>query len=169
MRNKAEYISIVCFGLFFMWRALKIEISKGSVVSARLVPIFIAGMIVVLGVLQIIAALVGGRTKNVKGNDSIRPQKHAESSVALYTRSVLRIILIPVVGFAYIWLFSAIGYLISTTIIIAFVLFLFGTRNLGKVAIIAVGTGASYYFIFIYLIGIYAPPGWLLNPQMLGF
>lgn len=168
VHDKAEYISIVCFGLFCIWQAFQIEISKGSVVNARLVPIFIAGMIVVLGVLQIIVALVAGRTKNVKGDDSSLLQKDAESSAALFTPSVLRIILIPVTGFVYIWLFSAIGYLIATTITIAFVLFLFGTRKPGKVAIIAVGGGVSYYFIFIYLIGIYAPPGWLFNLQMLG-
>jgi len=169
VRDKAEYILIACFGLFCMWQAFQIEISKDSVVSARLVPIGIAGMIVVLGVLQIIVALVTGRTKNVKGYDSILPQKNSESSAALHTPSVLRIIVIPVVGFVYIWLISSVGYLIATTIIIAFVLFLFGTRNPGKIAIISIGTGALYYFIFIYLIGIYAPPGWLLNLQMLGF
>ncbi|MCK4502197.1 MAG: hypothetical protein KAU22_04120, partial [Desulfuromonadales bacterium] len=96
VRDKAEYITIICFGLFCMLQAFQIETFESSMVSPRLVPVSIAGMIVVLGVLQIIVAWVAGRTKNVKGGDSSLPHEDAEGSTALHTPSVLRIIVIPV-------------------------------------------------------------------------
>ncbi len=169
-RDKAEYISIIFFGLFCLLLAFRIETSESTMVSPRLVPVCIAGLIVALGVLQFIVAWIGGRrTKNVKGGDSGLPHEDTEDSAAIHIPSVLRIIVIPVVGFAYIWLFSATGYLISTAIIMAFVLFLFGTKKPGKVAIIAVSAAVSYYFIFIYLIGTYVSPGWFINLGLPGY
>ena len=168
VHNKAEYISIVLFGLFCMWQAFQIETSESSMVGPRLVPVFISVMIVVLGVLQIIVAWAAGRTRNVKSANSSLSHEDAEDSAALRTTAVLRIIIIPVVGFVYIWLFAATGYVIATALIIAFVLFLFGTRKPARIAIIAVGAAVAYYFIFVYLIGIYAPPGWLFSLGVLG-
>ena len=72
------------------------------------------------------------------------------------------------IGFAYIWLFSATGYLIATAITMASLLVAFGTCNAGKVVVLTIVGTAAYYTIFIWLMGIYDPPGWLINLEMLG-
>lgn len=72
------------------------------------------------------------------------------------------------IGFAYIWLFSATGYLIATAIAMALLLVVFGTSSVGKVAVLTIGGTAAYYIIFIRLMGIYDPPGWLINLEVLG-
>ena len=87
---------------------------------------------------------------------------------ALSKPAVLRMAAIIVIGFAFIWLFSATGYLIATAIAIAPLLVVFGTRNAGKVAVLTIVGTAAYYIIFIRLMGIYNPPGWLINLEMLG-
>ena len=84
------------------------------------------------------------------------------------TAPIFRTLALVVIGFAYIWLFSASGYMIATGITMAVLLVLFGTRNPAKVAIITISGTAVYYLIFIWLIGIYDPPGWLINLEMLG-
>ena len=47
-------------------------------------------------------------------------------------------------------------------------LVVFNTRNAGKVAVLTIVGTAAYYIIFIRLMGIYDPPGWLINIEMLG-
>ena len=73
--------------------------------------------------------------------------------------AVFRMAAIIVIGFVYIWLFSATGYLIATAITMPSLLVVFGTRNAGKVAVLTIGGTAAYYIVFIWLMGVYDPPG----------
>jgi len=169
-RNKSEFfsaIAVICLGIFFLFQAYQVETVQRALIGPRLVPMNIAGMIVGLGILQFIVAWVGG-AENVKGCDSEPSLTAAEVSALVCTAPVFRTLALVVIGFAYIWLFSASGYMIATGITMALLLVLFGTRNPAKVAMITVSGTAVYYLIFIWLIGIYDPPGWLINLEMLG-
>lgn len=159
---KSELFSatvVIGLGIFGLFHAYSIESFQKVLIGPRPVPMTIAGMIIALGVLQFFIAWVG-RVKGGKANDG--------NSISLSNAAVLRKSCIIVFGFAYIWLFSATGYLIATAITMASLLIVFGTRNVGKVALLTIVGTAAYYTIFIWLMGIYDPAGWLINLEMLG-
>ena len=168
-RDKAEFLSaavVVGVGIFSLYLAYSIQsFQEGILLGPRLVPLAIAGLGIGLGVLQFTVAWVH-RVKSGKAGDSTFSGD--DKRPALSKTSVLRMAAILAIGFAYIWLFSAIGYLIATAIAMALLLIVFGTRNAGKVAVLTIGGTAVYYIIFIRLMGIYNPPGWLINLEMLG-
>ena len=136
-------------------------------VGPRLVPMTIAGLGIGLGVLQFIITRVR-RAKSGKAGDSTLSSTGNSNSPALSKIAVFRMVAVILIGFTFIWLFSAAGYLIATGIAIAALLVVFGNHNVGKVAMLTIGGTATYYIIFIRLMGIYAPPGWLINLEILG-
>ncbi len=159
---KSELFSaavVIALGFFCMFHAYSIESFQIVLIGPRPVPMTIAGMIIGFGVLQFFVAWVT-RVESGKVSDGKSP--------ALSNAAALRMAAIIVVGFAYIWLFSATGYLIATAITMASLLVVFGTRNAGKVAVLTIVGTAVYYTTFIWLMGIYDPPGWLINLDMLG-
>lgn len=169
--GKAELLSaavVVGVGIFSLYLASSIEsFEEGIMVGPRLVPMAIALLGIGLSVLQFIITWVrrvkSSKTADVKFSDSGKGKPSALSMSV-----VLRMVAIIIIGFAYIWLFSAIGYLIATAITMALLLVVFGTRSPGKVAVLTIFGTAAYYIIFIRLMGIYNPPGWLINLEMLG-
>lgn len=122
-----------------------------------------------LGVLQFAVAWLR-RVNSGKAGDSTSSGAGNGKQRALSKPAVLvpRMAAIIAIGFAYIWLFSATGYLIATAIAMALLLVVFGTSSVGKVAVLTIGGTAAYYIIFIRLMGIYDPPGWLINLEVLG-
>ena len=169
--DKAEILSeavVIGVGIFALYLAYSIETYQEEILlGPRLVPMAIAGLGIGLGVLQF-AVSWARRVNSGKAGDSTFSGAGDGKRPALSKTSVLRMAAIIVIGFAYIWLFSATGYLIATTIAMALLLVVFGTRNAGKVAVLTIGGTAVYYIIFIRLMGIYNPPGWLINIEMLG-
>ena len=170
-RDKAELLSaavVVGVGIFSLYLAYSIKsFREETLIGPRLLPMAIAGLGIGLGVLQFAIAWVR-RVKSGKAGDSTFSGAGNAKRPALSKPAVLRMAAIIVIGFAYIWLFSATGYLIATAIAMASLLVVFGTRNVGKVAVLTIGGTAVYYIIFIWLMGIYDPPGWLINLEMLG-
>lgn len=170
-RDKVELVSvavIVGLGIFYLYLAYSIQsYQDGLMVGPRLVPMTIAGLGIGLGVLQFIIARVR-RAKSSKAGDPTLSSTDNSNSPALSKIAVFRMTAVILIGFAFIWLFSAAGYLIATAISIAALLVVFGTHNAGKVAVLTVAGTAAYYIIFIQLMGIYAPPGWLINLTVLG-
>ena len=152
-------VVVVSLGIFCLYHAYTIESFQIVLIGPRPVPMTIAGMIIGFGVLQFLVAWVG-RGENGKAANG--------KSSALSNTAVFRMAAIIVVGFAYIWLFSATGYLIATAITMASLLIVFGTHKAGRVALLTIIGTAAYYAIFIWLMGIYDPPGWLINLEMLG-
>ena len=166
-RDKAELLSeavVIAVGIFALYLAHSIETyQEVSQIGPRLVPLVIAGLGISLGVLQFsgswIRRLKNGKTGNYTGHGK---------QPTLSKTVVLRMAAIIAIGFAYIWLFSATGYLIATAIAMVSLLLMFGTYNPGKVAMLTIVGTATYYIFFIWLMGIYNPPGWLINLEMLG-
>jgi len=170
-RDKVELISVavvVGFSIFYLYLAYSIQsYQQGIIVGPRLVPMVIAGLGIGLGVLQFIIARVS-RVKSGKATDPKLCVVAKSLWPALSKTSVFRMAAVILTGFAFIGLFSAAGYLIATAIAIATLLVIFGNYNVGKVAVLTLGGTAAYYLIFIQLMGIYAPPGWLINLETLG-
>jgi hypothetical protein len=169
--DKAELLSaavVIGVGIFGLYLAYSIEsFQEETLVGPRLVPMTITGLGIGLGILQLALSWMN-QIKNDKAGDSTIADANRGKRPALSLKAVLRMAAVIVIGFAYIWLFSATGYLIATAAAMAVLLVLFGTRNGGKVAVLTIGGTTVYYIIFIRLMGIYNPPGWLLNLEMLG-
>ena len=163
VRDKSEFFSavvVVGLGIFFLLQAHAIDSFQEDLIGPRLVPMEIAGMIIGLGVLQFVVAWMGRNDAPKSGDDAGLP--------ALSKPAIIRMAAIIAVGFAYLWLFEATGYLIATAIVLALLLVVFGTRSAGKVAVLTVGGATVYYILFIKLMGIFDPPGWLIDIEMLG-
>jgi Tripartite tricarboxylate transporter TctB family len=170
-RDNAEFLSaavVVGVGIFSLYLAYTIKTFEEEIlVGPRLVPIAIAVLGISLGVLLFAVTWVG-HVKSGKVVDSKLSGISDGKQSSLSKIAVLRMAAIIVLGFVYIWLFSATGYLIATAITMASLLVVFGIRPAGKVAVLTIGGTAVYYIIFIQLMGIYSPPGWLINLEMLG-
>jgi putative tricarboxylic transport membrane protein len=159
---------VIGVGIFILYQGYSIRSFQEEIlIGPRLVPMAIAGMIIALGVLQFAIAWVH-HVNSSKAGDSTFSGHGNSKRPPLSKPAVFRMAAILVIGFAYIWLFSATGYLIATAIAIAPLLVVFGIRNAGKVTVLTIGGTAVYYIIFIRLMGIYDPPGWLINLDMLG-
>lgn len=169
--DNAEFLSaagVIGVGIFSLYLACSIEsFQEETLIGPRLVPMTIAGLGICLGVLQFAIAGVS-RVKKDEAGDSTFSGTGDGKRPALSKAAVLRMAAIIVIGFAYIWLFSATGYLIATATVMAVLLVVFGTRNVGKVAMLTIGGTAAYYLIFIWLMGVYNPPGWLINLETFG-
>ena len=165
-RQNAESLSaavVVGVGIFALYLAYTIQTFEEEIlVGPRLVPMAIAVLGIALGVLQFAIAWVRP-IKSSKAADSTLSGTSEGKQTAVSKTGILRMAAIIILGFVYIWLFSATGYLIATAIIMASLLVVFGVRPAGKVALLSIGGTAVFYIIFIRLMGIYSPPGWLIN------
>jgi len=170
-RDNAESLSaavVVGVGIIALYLAYTIETFEEEIlVGPRLVPMTIAVLGIALSVLQFTVTWVR-HVKRDKASDSTNSGVNNGKQSAVSKTPVLRMAAIIILGFVYIWLFSATGYLIATAIIMASLLVLFGIRPAGKVAVLTIGGTAVFYIIFIRLMGIYSPPGWLVNLEMFG-
>jgi putative tricarboxylic transport membrane protein len=168
--NRADFLSaaiVVGLGILCLYLAYSIEVFQKVLIGPRPVPMAIAGMIIALGLLQFVVTWAT-RAKSRKDSDLPVSGKGNGESPGLSKPAVVRMTALIIIGFAYIWLFAAIGYLLATAIAMAALLVIFGTHSAAKVVLMtAIGT-AVYYIIFIRLMGIYNPSGWLINPEMIG-
>ena len=169
-RHKAEFLSaavVVAVGILGLCLADSIKSVQDEILGPRLLPMAIAGLGIGLGVLQLSMVWVR-RCKSIKAAGSTSSDGGDAKRRALSKPALFRMAVTIVIGFAYIWLFSATGYLIATALAMALLLVVFGTSSVGKVAVLTIGGTAAYYIIFIRLMGIYDPPGWLINLEVLG-
>ena len=168
--DNAEYLSaavVVGVSIFSLCLAYTIQtFGEEILIDPRLVPMAIALLGIALGVLQFTVTWVR-RDKSGKTTDSTFSGTSEGKQPAMSITSIFRTAAIIVLGFVYIWLFSATGYLIATAVVMASLLVVFDVRPAGKIAALTIGGTAVYYVIFIRLMGIYSPPGWLINLDML--
>lgn len=166
---KSDYlvsVAVTGLGIFFMIQANAIEFYQDeALIGPRLVPMVIAGLIIGLGILEF---AVTWMARNDKDDNGV-PGNASESKLfTLSQPAISRMAAIIMLGFAYIWLFGATGYLISTTLVLGALLAVFGNRSVGKLAVLTLVGAAVYYAVFIKLMGIHDPPGWLIDISSLG-
>ena len=169
-QSRVDFISaivVILVGLFFLILARQIKTSgfqtaAEALVGPPMVPLTIASLIIGLGVLELVAIILRHRNNAGEAEKDLADSAASEFS-ELSIQVIAKLAATLAIGIAYVWLLSATGYLISTAITLAALLALFGTRSVVKVTIIAVVGAAIYYFLFIRLMGIYSPVGWLVN------
>lgn len=156
--------TIIFVGLVFLFLARQIATPKfqtaaEALVGPAMVPTVIASLIISLGGLELIGAL---RRKDSEDQPSEVTGEDEEKSELTF-HVIARITATAVIGFAYIWLLTATGYIISTAITLPTLLVLFGTSSIRKLVMMTVVGTAIYYFVFFRLMGLYDPAGWLIN------
>ncbi len=158
-------VAVILTGIFFLTLARQIETSvyqtaAEALVGPAMAPTIIAALLIGLGALELGAALLRHRSGKLSAQDADTDNdEFSEITVEV----MVRLIATVCIGIAYVWLLSATGYVISTAIALGALLFLFGTRSIVKVALITIGGTAVYYGVFIWLMGVYSPVGWLVH------
>ncbi len=160
-------VAVILTGIFFLTLARQIETSgyqtaAEALVGPAMVPTIIAALLIGLGALELGAVLLRHRSGKLSVKTAVANPDGDEFS-EITVEVMVRIIATVCIGFAYVWLLSATGYIISTAITLAALLVLFGTRSVVKVALITLGGAAVYYGVFIWLMGVYSPVGWLVH------
>ena len=160
-------VAVILTGIFFLTLARQIETSVNQTAAEALVgpamaPTIIAALLIGLGVLELGAVLLRHRSgKHLVETADTGSDDNEFSEITVEV--MVRLIATACIGVAYVWLLSATGYIISTAITLVALLFLFGTRSAVKVALITLGGTAVYYGVFIWLMGVYSPVGWLVH------
>ncbi len=167
-RNREIMVALTvgAVGGFFLFLARSVITSPNDPVGPILVPTIVSVMLIGLAVLHLTIAFLS-RGQWTDNGLSVIGKGEAELA-NLTGKPVFRMAAIIVSGFVYIYLLAATGYLISSAIMFAIVLIVFGNRTLGKVALLSVGGAAAYYLLFIELMGIHIPPGWLIDLSAFG-
>lgn len=158
-------IAIMMVGAFFLMLAQQIRTPKyqsaaEAMVGPAMVPMAIAILIIALGALQVALALLSrGHRAGAAAPSDEEPSEFADFAPAM----LLRLATVVAIGYGYIWLLSAVGYITSTAIVLTLMVLLFRNRpSLGLLLTILGGT-AVYYYLFIRLMGLYLPTGWLIS------
>ena len=143
---------------FFLYEARLVESSQEDLIGPRLVPSVFAIIAMMLAFLQFVTAFAS-RTDPppiaVSADTDVRDE--------LAGFGWVRILLMFAVGAFYIWFFEAVGYIVSSLVVFLLLFFLFGRRNIGAIVLLTIGGTIAYYLIFVKLMGMHDPPGWLLD------
>ena len=163
MTNEAKKFSLdglirsfifIGVGLFFLILAQQAETNQADLVGPSLVPSVVCFLLIILGITTAVRAIFFNSGA----------QTGAESET-LGVQTYLKLAVITLLGFLYIWAFTAFGYLLSTFFTLLAILFIFGIRNISHMALYGACGSFVYYLIFVKLMKIYDPPGSLINMQ----
>ncbi len=161
----------IAVGLFFLWQASEISVGMADdVVGPSAVPYFLAFAIIGLGVVIGAFAFIGSRGAEETSADRAVTESVAGDAAKAETDAfgfrdtdVWRVVGVIAIGFVYIALFYAFGYVIATGLALVLMLVVFGNRN----PIVVIGTAIAgalvYQYVFMGLMGLHDPPGLLFN------
>lgn len=151
MKKKKPFSELV-IGLACIALGVAVFIAAGSLQKVRLgigpggFPRFIGVVLAILGVLQTITALsvgVAAPKFNVE-------KKFASLFIAAVAATAIYVALLPTVGF-----------ILLTPILMVFMMYLFGERHFGKMALISIITTVVVWLLFTKVFMIFLPEGLL--------
>jgi hypothetical protein len=160
-------VAVILVGIFFLILARQIETSvfqtaAEALVGPAMVPTIVAALLIGLGALELGTILLRRRSDEPLPENP-DPSLEGNETTEITAEVLIRIVTTVCIGFAYVWLLSATGYIISSAFALAALLILFGTRSALKITLITVVGTAVYYGVFIWLMGVYSPVGWLIH------
>ncbi|MGP1396665.1 MAG: tripartite tricarboxylate transporter TctB family protein [Inquilinaceae bacterium] len=141
-------LTVAATGLFLLTATADIRVDEAGLVGPRLVPRIVCGAAIGLGLMLAVAAMVGAGKRAARGGDTALP---------------LRAAAVVGLGLLYVPLLGAFGYFIATVIAAAAIFRLFGTRRLVPLCLGALATAALWYLVFIRVMGVFDPPGWIFS------
>ena len=142
----------VAVGVFFVVLAAGIRPGRFDPIGARALPMFLAWTIIALGLL---VGWLGYRDRTP--NAALDPDYGVRSSDLSQVAQVIG------AGLVYFALFFAVGYMTATLISFVLVLAAFGVRNAVLMLALSVFAAFLYQYIFMGLMGLNDPAGWLLD------
>ena len=167
-RTKIEFgvtVAVFIIGGFFAILAWDINPSADDAVGPRAVPLFIAITMLVLGALISVSASRENDLSNQTADDGdlIPAEAYEEDDFGFRDADIKRVFAVIACGFAYIALFYAFGYMLSTLLSMVLILVAFGNRH--PIALIgyAIAAALIYQYIFMGLMGLHDPAGEFLD------
>lgn len=159
VRRNARHELVV--GLVLLGLALFMYFSANAITldedEAGLGPRFFPQMIcIAMGAIGLVLAVQGARGRCAPGDSS-------EFSFGEFLTIALPLTLISI---AYLWLFNAFGYLVSTVITLYVAFIFFGVRGL-KLLILPPIVAGVFYVAFFHLLGIFEPPAQIFDIKTL--
>ena len=143
-------------GLFFLLQAQQAETNQDDLIGPSLVPTIICVLLIGLGLVTGIRALFFYKADPAE-----------DTGQAFSLQTCLKLAAITVLGFVYVWAFTAFGYLFSTFAVFFIILYIFGIRNIYHLVAYSITGSLLYYLVFVKVMKIYDPPGNLINFQSL--
>ncbi|CCQ75241.1 tripartite tricarboxylate transporter TctB family protein [Magnetospira sp. QH-2] len=158
MKNHEFLISlgIVVLSLMAIALANTIPPSNDDGVGARFIPLVLSVSMLILGGIGMAYAATINAPKEPE------PAQNQASQVSL-TGMLFRIGVLTALGFFYLFLMGALGYALSTFVVLVMCLVLFGNKRPIPVILMSLIGTAIYYVVFVKQLGIYDPPGWLID------
>jgi len=168
-RTKIEFgvtAAIFLIAGFFLILALDINPDSDEAIGPRFVPMFIAVTMLVLGVLISVLALMNNdqRSTGVEASGDLIPaEAYDEDDFGFRDANVRRVFAVIACGAAYIALFFAFGYLVSTLLSMILIMLAFGNRRPVPLIIYPVVGTVVYQYIFMGLMGLHDPAGEMID------
>ncbi|MEQ8707674.1 MAG: tripartite tricarboxylate transporter TctB family protein [Rhodospirillales bacterium] len=150
-------------GSFFLYQAMGIEPGYGGSNGPIMLPMFIAVTMMVLGVLVALSALMNNAGLPSLKDEAVELADASGDQFGFRDSNLRRIAAVIGTGIAYLVLFHALGYFLATLMSFVLILLTFGCRNLITLAVTSVIGTIIYQYVFMHLMGLYDPPGALLN------
>lgn len=145
-KDSAIGVLIVAIGFAFLYLALELAADSDDPFGPALAPKFIAFGTILLGATQVAMAVAGRHADD-----------GAKTPVAFDWPPLFKTTAVIVFGILHMYLFSAVGFLIATIVVLFALFALFGNWRGPKWLALAVAGGIAFHLIFIELMSIYDP------------
>ena len=152
-------IGTIAIGAFFAYQVSLIEAVAQDAIGPRLIPYFLSISMIVLGVLIAISALYYNASRAAAAASDALHAAEPEEDFGFRDSDMLRVFAVIGMGFVYIALFTALGYVISTVLSLALMLLVFGNRKIATIVILSIVGAVIYDYVFMGLMGLHDPPG----------
>ena len=148
--------AVIAIGVIFAVEAWRIDPRSYESVGPRLVPEFLAILMILLGA----AVGVGAWINRARETD-------IDKEFGFRNSDLRRVFLVIGTGGAYAFAFWAFGYLVATILGAALALWVFGLRSPVLLIVVPIVAGALYQFVFMGMMGLLDPRGEVLDLRFL--
>lgn len=167
LKNKEALSGLILLAIFIIVYAVLIPYGvaeHGAVIKTTTFPKIVTALLIILSLVMVVSGLI---EESVFKEEGTNDEKGAESSRSgIFLEKILENktpILLFIAFFIYYLLFDRLGYILSSTIVILFLMYLFGgKKHVYNVLITAVFVFASY-IVFKYYFGVDLPVGALFG------
>ena len=149
----------VAVGAFFLYQVFLIESVQQDSIGPTLIPFFLATAMIVLGVLVGASALFYNANQAAATASDALHSAEPEEDFGFRDSDMLRVVAVVAMGFVYLALFWAFGYIISTFLSLILMLLVFGNKHFVTILVLSVAGALVYNYVFMGLMGLHDPPG----------
>ena len=158
-------LGVIALGAFFLYQSVLTESIENDVIGPRLVPNFLAIMMIILGFFIAISALIYNSRRNAGfAHDSLHGDE-PEESFGFRDSDITRVAGIVFMGILFLVFFNAFGYLLATFLSLILMLFLFGNRSVKVILTLSIVGALIYNYVFMGLMNLHNPGGSLIDLQ----